>query len=284
MSQPLGPSTIKKYAYVLNRAFGTPSPETIPAAIPPDVLTWPESSKAMLRAALRRVSTDRKVKPDWVDDALPVEYRIKKVTEIPGEEEALAYEEAVNSLPPGKRALALIPLLLGLRASEVCGLERKKVQRAVQTGDLVVLRKGGEEQVLPASHIRPLLEELLAAQPAPPQYRVNDPPKRAPVWKHAGEILSSASPHTQYEMLRRLVHATGYNARIAKLRPHLLRHAFATRMNRDGAPLFTIQAALNHKNISTTQRYVHASKSDVAKFMRPVAARGPNANAQGTGR
>lgn len=39
--------------------------------------------------------------------------------------------------------------------------------------------------------------------------------------------------------------------------PHLLRHSFAMRLQRNGASLFEIQAMLGHSNATTTERYLH---------------------------
>ncbi len=42
--------------------------------------------------------------------------------------------------------------------------------------------------------------------------------------------------------------------------PKVLRHSFATDLERNGANIFEIQAALRHANIATTQIYVHPRK------------------------
>jgi integrase len=208
----------------------------------------------------------------WVKAAIPRKYAVKRVIRVPGEKEALAYEQAAATFPEGKRILALLPILLGLRAAEVVGLKREAVEAAVKTGDLVVLRKGGEEQIIRVPNLRPLFEELLAARPARPQAILARGPvrPRKQTWAVAGEVLSAGAFPAQYAALRALVSKVGKKAGMGRVHPHLLRHAFATRMNRDGAPLFTVQAALNHKNIATTSRYVHAAASDVEKFQRPA--------------
>lgn len=192
---------------------------------------------------------------------------------IPGEEDARAYEAAAASLPRGRRALALIPLALGLRAEELCSLSRESVKRAVKTGELIAMRKGGRERVIPAKKVQALLSELLEAPAARGRgHRPISGPRPAQAWAHVGEILSPGSYQTQYQGLRALIRKTGAAAGLDGTRPHLLRHAFATRMNRDGASVFTIQAALDHANIATTMRYVHASHADVERHQRDYNA------------
>jgi hypothetical protein len=113
-------------------------------------------------------------------------------------------------------------------------------------------------------------ERLLAA----PDVSATDT-VRARVWHTAGQILTrSARSATAYAALNALVREI---AKAAKLNhklwtPHLLRHGFATRMNRDGAPLFTIQRALGHRNVATTQKYVQPTVEDVKVWMRPLPA------------
>lgn len=281
--RPLGPRTRHLYSSTLRRAFGGLPPS---AAVPLQVLdTWSESNLGILRAALRRHETEAGRDPGWIKQAVPRKYAVKRVVRIPGEQEAQAYETAAAKLPPGVRVMALLPIVLGLRAAEVCGLRRDAVRAAVRSGELIAVRKGGEEQVIRVAALKSLFEELLATKPARPKAVLARGPvaHRKQAWDVAGEVLSGGGFPGQYQALRRLVQQVGETAGIDGLHPHLLRHAFATRMNRDGAPLFTIQAALNHKHIGTTQRYVHASAADVEKFQRPLPAALSAALGPGTG-
>jgi integrase/recombinase XerD len=189
---------------------------------------------------------------------------VRRQVVIPDEDEAQGYERAAGELPRGKRAMALLALKMGFRAEELCSLDRLAVQRAVKTGELIFMRKGGKEQLFQAEVLKPLFEELLAVHAKTPRRVAAGRPR---AWQRAGEILSTGGPAAQYNALHALVRDTGRAAGLT-LRPHLLRHAFATRMERDGASLFTIQAALNHANIQTTQRYVHPSAKDIARFIR----------------
>ena len=331
--RPLSPQTARLYETIKRRAFGDfPAGREVPA----HVQSWNEPSKAMLRAALRRDALERGDDPAWVEKAIPRGYRVQRALRVPGEDEAARYEDAASRLPKGVRVLAILPIALGLRASEVCGLTRENVERAAETGELIVLRKGGAEHTIRVTNLRPLFAELLETPRRAPPVRLGGEggpdvqvgrggitptprtPSRSPSegstpglkghgrplaapWDvdrgvgargvappppgHvpeggpgggsrggvAGEILTSGTgSRSAYNRLRDLIESTGRDAGLRGLRPHLLRHAFATRMNRDGAPLFTVQAALGHKNIATTQRYVHASAGDVEKYQRPA--------------
>lgn len=268
--RPLGPKTAALYASALRRAFGSAAPSS---NVPPHVQAWSESSLALLRAALKRHEALAGRDGAWILKALPRRHAVRKVLRVPGEEEAVAYEAAAAKLPRGVRVLALLPLVLGLRAAEVLGLRRQAVQEAVKTGDLVVLRKGAREQIIRVAHLKDMLRELLDTRPAKPHPILRGPAPLAPrkiVWTEAGEVLSAGGFQAQYQRLRALVKKTAQEAGMGHAHPHLLRHAYATRLNRDGAPLFTVQAALGHRSITTTQRYVHASATDVERFQRPA--------------
>ena len=50
------------------------------------------------------------------------------------------------------------------------------------------------------------------------------------------------------------------------IKPHSLRHAFATRMMANGASLKTIQSSLGHSQLQTTAIYIHAEEHETRKM------------------
>jgi len=271
--RPVGPSTVAVYRRLIERAQSV------------DPSRWPESQRSLLSAALawRAGGVD-----GAEQDALLARrealrstlgaWKPRVVVRAARESEALTYEEAASRLPQGQRAIALLLVLLGLRASEVLNLKRDDVERALEDGELIVMRKGGKEKVMPAGGVQGELRELLAT---PARERPGtDGEKGAAVrkWKTVGEILSSSPPDprgashdARYKKLYRIVRTVGRGADVPA-HPHAWRHAFATRMNRDGAPTRTIQAMMGHASITTTERYIHPTASDAAKYMRKGGA------------
>lgn len=260
--RPLAPRTEQRYAEVLLTAFANKTivPENLDIQ---RISTWSESAKNQLRCALTRFYAETKTpKPEVYAVALERKWAVQKLPQIPAETEIEKFENAAKDATPAHRVSASLLLYLGLRAEEFCTLPRAAVLRAVKTGTLTFVRKGGREASLDVAATRSLLVELLSM---PSQLRTSG----ARAWTLAGEVLSaSANGKSQYAALRRAVQRIAKLAQIGQLSPHKLRHAFASRLNRDGASVFTVQAALNHKNIATTTRYVHPSAADIAKHMR----------------
>lgn len=225
---------------------------------------WSSSRLGVLRAALKWHGLNVEVPRSKVR-------RRRKDLPVPVESELVAIEKAAAALEPGKRALVLIILFAGLRAQEVLQLQRKRVERALEVGELQVTRKGDYEARLPAEHLKREWRALLDA-----------PAASGKPWRAAGEILSSSDSHmSRYCTLRRLIRSVGRAAGIRGLRPHLLRHAFATRLIRDGASVPVVQRWLGHASITTTMVYMHPDASDLTRYARapkpPTPTSGPKA-------
>ena len=245
----LSPRTEREYQGVLNVALAGPGRLDLER-----VGTWSASRRAVLKSALRHHGAAE------LAAAVPRARRRRADVEAPVEEELGRIEEAAWALEPGQRALVLLLLSLGLRAQEALELRRKDVERALDVGELKVRRKGDYEARLPAKHAKRLFRELLATDS-----------KKGSAWKVTGEIFSAeGNGHTRYCYLRRLVRRIGRAAGVSGLRPHLLRHGFATRLVRDGAPLPTVQRWLGHRSLETTQRYLHPESADLERYARPL--------------
>lgn len=67
---------------------------------------------------------------------------------------------------------------------------------------------------------------------------------------------------TSTRQLERVVHDIGLDLGYPKLTPHVLRHTFATRLL-SASNVVTVQQALGHQRLSTTQRYLHPSADEM---------------------
>lgn len=137
----------------------------------------------------------------------------------------------------------------GLRASELCNLERGNI--SLEQGVVRVLGKGSKERLVPLGDAaREWLQRyFLEARP-----ELADP--RGPT-VFPGRL---GGPMTRQTLWHRLKHLA-YQADIKEnLSPHTLRHAFATHLVNHGADLRVVQLLLGHEDLSTTQIYTYVAK------------------------
>ena len=133
----------------------------------------------------------------------------------------------------------------GLRVSELAGLMLQQVN--LEHGFLRVFGKGAKERVVPigGKAVQALERYLTAARPQLVKLRTGS---QLFLSKH-GTALSRV-------MLWMIVKKYAKRAGITKnVKPHGLRHSFATHLLTGGADLRAIQEMLGHSSISTTQIY-----------------------------
>jgi integrase/recombinase XerD len=184
----------------------------------------------------------------------------------------LSAEEVQNLLasPPkdivlGLRDRAILALLYGtgIRASECATLTEENVDLVANT--VRVFGKGGHERTIP---LNPIVADSLKAYR---QVRAEVPPRGAFFRSRSGKAMSR---NAIYERVR--THAR--RSRIAKrVSPHTLRHTFATHLIRAGESLVTIRDLLGHRQIASTQIYLHVTAEDLrsAAANHPIARLAP---------
>ena len=175
----------------------------------------------------------------------------KLVRKIPGTLTAaevgrlLAAPSGGNAYALRDRALLELFYASGLRVSELAGLTLQQLD--LDHGFLRVFGKGSKERVVPVGEkARDALATYLAAARA---YFVK--PKTG-----SQLFLSERGTAISRKMLWVLIKKYAKLAGLAKpVKPHLLRHSFATHLLSGGADLRAIQEMLGHANIATTQIY-----------------------------
>lgn len=152
----------------------------------------------------------------------------------------------------GIRDKAMLEVLYatGLRVSELVSLEVQAVN--TELGYVSCVGKGGKARVVP------LGKSALAA------LDVYLRESRLPLLK--GKTSNWLFLNRQGHRLTRqgfwkIIVSYGRKAQIGiPLKPHLLRHSFATHLLQRGADLRSVQMMLGHSDISTTQIYTHILK------------------------
>ncbi|WP_309384235.1 site-specific tyrosine recombinase XerD [Cerasicoccus frondis] len=161
-----------------------------------------------------------------------------------------------ETTPQGLRDRAMLELMYssGLRVSELCGLTLQAVD--MESGLLRVFGKGSKERVVPlGSHASKALERYLD---------VGRPKLVKP--RTGSELFLSQwgralSRKTFWVMIKKTAKLAGIDAPV---KPHLLRHSFATHLLEGGADLRAIQEMLGHADIATTQIYTYVKGQSLA--------------------
>ncbi|MEK6568115.1 MAG: site-specific tyrosine recombinase XerD [Candidatus Omnitrophota bacterium] len=154
----------------------------------------------------------------------------------------------------GLRDKAILELMYatGLRVSEAVNLKTQDVNFDV--GFLRCIGKGSKERIVPLGK-----ESIQAIK----KYLEKARPKLA---RGTGEdaflFLSRLGKKISRQSFWKLIKHYSALARIKKnIRPHTLRHSFATHLLERGADLRSVQEMLGHADISTTQIYTHIDKN-----------------------
>jgi len=177
----------------------------------------------------------------------------KRVPEVltPAEVEKLITAPNIRK-PKGLRDRAILELMYatGLRVSEISKLE--VVNLDMEVGYVRTLGKGSKERIVPLGEsslhfLKRYLSEarsgLLKGRESPYLF------------------ISSYKRNLTRVSIWKLIKAYAKEVRIRKpVKPHTLRHSFATHLLEGGADLRSVQEMLGHASISTTQIYTHINK------------------------
>ncbi len=166
----------------------------------------------------------------------------------------------------GIRDKAIMELMYatGMRVSEAVNLKLESVNMDV--GFVRCFGKGGKERIVPigkksavavARYINGLRKETdkLAQSNNLFLNRFGRPLSRVWVWK----------------MIKFYAKKAGIKKHI---KPHILRHSFATHLLEGGADLRSVQEMLGHASISTTQIYTHVNKDRLKSIHKKFHPRG----------
>lgn len=138
----------------------------------------------------------------------------------------------------------------GMRVSEVVNL--KIDSSNFDIGFVRCIGKGNKERIIPLGKkaIESIKRYLLVSRP----YFLKKKESDFLFLNRSGNKISRQS-------LWKLIKRYAQSAKIKKpLKPHILRHSFATHLLEHGADLRSVQEMLGHSNISTTQIYTHINK------------------------
>jgi integrase/recombinase XerC len=159
-----------------------------------------------------------------------------------------------------ERDMAIVTMLLGmgLRLSELTALNIGDV--SFDDGSVKITRKGGKERILPAND-----EVMISIQRYIRMRKEANPNNPLFLSKRDKRISNASVWHLVKKYMRQ--------AQIEKdkLSPHTLRHTFATMLLRQGENILTIKELLSHKNLRTTERYLHINNDDLKEAVGKIS-------------
>ena len=176
---------------------------------------------------------------------------LKKLPQILSLDEVEKLLGAPNSATPlGLRDRSMLETLYatGLRVTELVSLRLNDLN--FQVGYITAFGKGSKERIVPLGEnaILWLRRYLDTARPSILKMRESD---HLFVTARGGRMTRQ----NFWALIKRYGLLCGINSE--KIKPHTVRHSFATHIMERGADLRFVQALLGHADISTTQIYTH---------------------------
>ena len=152
----------------------------------------------------------------------------------------------------------------GMRVSEVVNLRIENVN--LDIGYVRCVGKGSKERIIPIGK---------RAREAVKKYIESVRPKLAketiPPFLFLSRLGKKISRQSLWKMMKRYA----LKANIKKeIKPHTLRHSFATHLLEHGADLRSVQEMLGHSDISTTQIYTHVDRERLKNIHKQFHPRG----------
>jgi len=208
---------------------------------------------ATLKSFFKYLSHEGKVKSDIVRLKMP-KIKYKEPSYLTEQE----YKRLLRTVKRNAtkffkaRDMAIITMFLGmgLRLSELVELDVGNVN--FDDGIIKVTRKGNKERILPANDgvmisIQRYLKTRKDLLPSSPLFlsKRNKRMAGGSVWYLVKKYLKQAQIEKD------------------KLSPHTLRHTFATILLKQGENILTIKELMSHRNLRTTERYLHIDNEDL---------------------
>jgi integrase/recombinase XerD len=164
------------------------------------------------------------------------------------------------------RDVAIVEVLVGtgIRVGELLALQVGDVEMNERSGRLTVRqgKQGGFREIPLTRDVRHALEKYLE------QHSEKDNP-RAALWGGTRGPLSNRSS------VVRILDKYTYQAQIETIKPHALRHTFATRyLEANPDDLRGLASLLGHANLNTVMIYTEPSLDDLAERMERVETNG----------
>ncbi len=193
--------------------------------------------------------------PTTLVDTPQLWQRIPSVLTLKEIESMIAAASGKNIQQVRDQAILEIFYASGLRVSELSDLKTTSINYDV--GFVRAVGKGSKERIIPLG---------MKAREAVQKYLIKARPKLLKNQTNDVLFLSRLGKKISRQSLWSVIKFYARRANIKKtIKPHTLRHTFATHLLEHGADLRSVQEMLGHSDISTTQIYTHVDKEHLKK-------------------
>ncbi|KKR36603.1 MAG: Tyrosine recombinase XerC [Candidatus Yanofskybacteria bacterium GW2011_GWE1_40_10] len=184
---------------------------------------------------------------------------LKRFLESPGDKNLRALRD---------RAVLTILFSTGMRVSELCSLDRNKID--VNRGELSIVGKGSKIRVVFLSDdAKENIKEFIAKRSDVDEALFIRIPKNG---KFGKEDDLRLTPRSIQRIVKKYAIKSGIMGK--NISPHTLRHSYATDLLRNGADIRSVQAMLGHSSVSTTQIYTHVTDKHLKEVHQNFHAKG----------
>lgn len=219
-----------------------------------------------LRMFYRFLARERLIKTDVSSyiDTPKLWKRIPEILNYDEVERLIAAPDLKKDQGIRDRAILELMYATGMRVSEVTNIKVHEVNREV--GFVRCLGKGRKERIIPLGR---------EASSAIDRYLSKVRPKQVKGQGITELFLNRSGKKISRISLWKLIKKYSREAKIKKhMKPHILRHSFATHLLERGADLRSVQEMLGHTNISTTQIYTHINRDRLKSIHKMFHPRG----------
>ena len=235
---------------------------------------------SMLRRICKYAAHLRLIRPMELEVSLPKALDKTSVPLSPAEQQRL-YQYVQESPTPRKIGL-LLGLELGLRVGEICGLQWGDFD--LKLGTLIINRtvcriscgNGHTKVVIQTPKTRTSRREI----PIPKQLLTTLKKLHENASDSTWFLSGNGEKPVEPRCYRKSIKAYLKQASVRQVRPHALRHTFATTCLQAGCDVKTLSELLGHANANITlQRYVHSDLTRKCRemnriFSHPVSIKG----------